>query len=155
MSKGRKISKYTNSSITDVKIRFNGETFKFNLAEELSINEAKLNDELKEQPSYYGFMKMLQARLLTVKEDLERQADKTYASKYLKAAEAINPTTNRVYSDKAAIQKALANEDYNKILEKSIKAKEDYNIVDACVRSFEQRASLIQTLAANMRRENQ
>lgn len=152
----KRIAKYSRkSSITQVKIKYGSEVFRFNLTDELSISELKINEELKEQPSYYGFLKMLQARLLTVKEDTEAESNKAYSSAYLKACETRNPNTNRNYSDKTAREIAIANDNYNKKLKQSIKAKEDYNLIDACVKAFEQRASLIQTLAANMRKENQ
>jgi len=155
MSKNRKkLDKYiTRSSINDITIKYGKETFNFNLVEELSINENKINEELKEQPSYYGFLLLLQSRLLTVKEDTQRQADSKYASKYLKASEKKNPNTGRNYSDKAAIQIALADEGYNLAVKRALQAKQDYNIITSCVRSFEQRAHLIQSLAANQRRE--
>lgn len=141
------------SKINEIKIRYQGETFKFNLNEELSINPHKISQELKEQPGYYGFLLLLRNRLLTIKEDLERQKDKTYAHVYLTFSEKTNPKTNRPYSDKAAIQKALDSTKYNDAVEKYLKAKQDYNDINSCVSSFEQRANMIQTLSANIRNE--
>lgn len=142
------------SKVNIIKIKYDGETFTFNLSEELSINVEKLNQELKEQPSYYGFLLLLRNRLLTVKEDLERTSDKRYAHIYLKTCEKINPKTNRPYSDKAAIQMAIEDETYNEYRSKFTKAKQNYNDINACVTAFEQRATLIQSLSANIRNEN-
>jgi len=152
MRKLRDISK--TSKVNEIKIKYEGETFRFNLNEELSINTAKINTELKEQPSYYGFLLLLRNRLLTQKEDLERQSDKRYAHVYLRTAEKINPKTNRPFSDKAAIQTAMEDTEYNNIRTKFIQAKQNYNDINSCVVSFEQRAQLIQSLSANLRNEN-
>lgn len=141
------------SQINEIKLKYNGEVFKFNLNEELSIDTAKINRELKEQPSYYGWLLLLRNRLLTVKEDLERQVEKEYARVYNLYSEKINPKTNRVYSDKACIQKALNSENYNDLKKKAIKAKRDWLDINSCVIAFEQRSTLIQTLSANMRSE--
>jgi hypothetical protein len=141
------------SKVNEIKIKYNGETFRFNLNEELSINPKKLNEELKEQPSYYGFLLLLRNRLLTTKEDLEIQKDKVYAHNYLKTSDAINPSTNRPYSDKAAVQKALSAKSYIEASQSFLKAKQDYNDINSCVMAFEQRSSLIQSLSANVRAE--
>lgn len=143
----------SNSKVNEIKIKYGGETFKFNLNEELSINTNKLNQEIKDQPSYYGFLLLLRNRLLTIKEDLERQKDKVYAHQYLKTCDKINPSTNRPYSDKAAIQKALASVEYNSISKEYFKARQDFNDINSCVTAFEQRSSLIQSLSANLRHE--
>lgn len=144
----------TKSKVNDIKIKYDGETFSFNLGEELSINPEKINQELKEQPSYYGFLLLLRNRLLTLKEDLERQSDKRYAHVYLKSCDKTNPKTNRPYSDKAAIQMAIEDESYNDARVKFLKAKQNYNDINACVTAFEQRATLIQSLSANLRNES-
>jgi hypothetical protein len=151
MSKLNSIVK--SSKINEIKIKYDGETFKFNLNEELSINPKKINEQLKEQPSYYGWLLLLRNRLLTMSEDLERQVDKVYSSIYLATSDKINPKTNRPYSDKAAVQKALGSEKYNDIKAKQLKAKQNFNDINAVVRAFEQRANLIQTLSSNLRSE--
>jgi hypothetical protein len=151
MSRLNKIVK--DSKINEIRIKYDGELFKFNLSSELSITEEKINSELKEQPAYYGWLLLLRNRLLTQMEDLEREVDKIYAHIYLSQSDKINPKTNRPFSDKAAIQKALSSEKYNSMKAKLIKAKLNYNDIVACVKAFEQRASLIQTLASNLRKE--
>jgi hypothetical protein len=152
MSKLSKI--VSESKVNDITIKHDGETFKFNLAEELSINPNKINSQIKEQPSYYGWLLLLRNRLMVHKKDLERQVDKVYSKEYLKYSDKVNPKTNRPFSDKACIQKALASDDYNDIKKKFLNAEKNYNDINSCVIAFEQRATLIQTLAANQRKEN-
>jgi hypothetical protein len=142
------------SSLMDIKLRYNGETFKFNLNEELSINPDKINQELKEQPSYYSFLLLLQSKLLVLKEDKEREMEKAYAKSYSKYAVSINEKTNRIYSDKLAKELAISNDTYQKAHIEYLTAKNDYGIIQSAVKGFEQRFSLIQTLSANLRRES-
>lgn len=142
------------TSITKVNIQYGKEIIKFDLTDELTISESNINRELKEQPTHYGFLTMLQTKLLTYKEYMEAKADKIYASKYLKACETKNPKTGKPYADKTASQMAKANENYVEAVKAAIKAKEDYNIITSCVKSFEQRSEIIRTLSANVRKVN-
>lgn len=151
----KKLDKYLRkSSIDEVVLDYKGEKFIFKLSEELQINEKKINSEIKDQPSYYGFLKLLQSKLISEKEDNERKVDYIYARLYKLNSEKINPKTKRFFSDKAVIQLVLQNDKYNKALKKAIKSREDLNIINSCVRAFEQRAELIQTISANLRRES-
>lgn len=143
-----------NSSLMEVKVKYNDETFRFNLNDELSINIDKINSELTEQPSYYSFLTLLQSKLIVFKEDCEREVDKIYAKKYSRLCEKINPNTNRIYSDKLAKELAIASEEYQKAFKKMLSAKNDVGIIQACVKGFDQRFSLIQTLSANLRKES-
>ena len=141
------------SRINIIKIKYDNETIKFNLSEELSINPNKIKKQLEEQPSYYGFLLLLRTRLLTIKEDKEREAEKTYSNIYKAYSEKINPKTNRAYSDKAAEKLVEGSTKYNEARKEAIQAKQDYNLINSCVIAFEQRATLMQTIAANIRSE--
>lgn len=149
----KKIEGYTQSKVTDIKIKYDGEVFRFNLGKELSINQDRLNDELISQPSYYGFLIMLQNKLLIVKEDKERIMEKTFAKEFKKLLSSVNPNTNRNYSEKLAKELVLSSDNYDKTRIQFIKAKSDYLIMVSAVRAFEQRSSLVQTLSANTRSE--
>lgn len=138
----------------EVKIKFEGQVFKFNLNEELSINPDRINQELKEQPSHYAFLLLLQSKLLVYKEDREREMERVYAEKYSKYCEKINPKTNRPYADKLAKEMAIASTDYQEAHKKFLSSKKDLGIIQACVKGFDQRFSLIQTISANLRKEH-
>lgn len=142
-----------NSKVNEINIKYGKEKFSFNLNEELSITPSRINEELKSQPSYYGFLLLLRNRLLTTKEDKERESEKVYSMLYQKYCEKINPKTNRPYADKNAKELVIGSKRYNEAKIEFIKAKQDFNDIDSCVRAFEQRATLIQTLAANLRKE--
>jgi hypothetical protein len=141
------------TKVTHIKLEFNGEKFKFNLIDELVISEKRIQKELEEQPSYYGFLLLLRNRLLTVKEDAERELEKVSAHEYKRFCETNNPKTNRLYADKTAKELVYLSPKYDRVKRKSIKAKQDYNDINACVLAFDQRSNLMQTIAANLRRE--
>lgn len=152
---GKKLkSLVSKSTLMDIKLKYNGEVFKFNLHEELSINPDRINQELKEQPSHYSFLLLLQSKLLILKEDKEMEMDKAYAKEYSRLANKINSLTNRVYSDKLAKELAIASDGYQSAVKGYLTAKNDLGLIQSAVRGFEQRFSLIQTLSANLRRES-
>lgn len=142
------------SNLMDIKLKYNGETFKFNLHTELSINPDRINQELKEQPSHYSFLLLLQSKLLVTKEDREREMNKAYAKEYSRLCEKVNPKTGRAYSDKLAKELAISSDKYQDTYKDYLTAKNDLGIIASAVRGFEQRFSLIQTLSANLRRES-
>jgi len=138
----------------NIKIKYGEEIFKFNLKEELEINEDKINSELKEQPSIYGFLTLLHKKLIRLKEEAELEKDSLYSSEYIKWKDSINKSTNKVYSDDYCKHKALSNLKYKLSYKKFIKANEIASILGSCVKSFEQRKDMIQTMSANLRKEN-
>ena len=149
-----KIGRYaSSSSLMDISIHFGDEKFRFNLFEELVVNENKINTELKEQPSAYGFISMLQKKLIRRMKDREREKDKIYGRLYLKYRGEIAEETQRYTSDDVAKQKVIISPEYQKALGELIEAEEEVGIITSCVRSFEQRSDLIQTIAANLRKE--
>ena len=70
-----------NSSLTNISIQYGKEKIKFNLYEELIVNESRINEELKNQPSYYGFLSLLAVKLKRSmgdkKAELEKMTKKT------------------------------------------------------------------------------
>jgi hypothetical protein len=149
-----KIGRYASTSnLMEIAIHYGNEKFRFNLFEELVVNENKINTELKEQPSCYGFISMLQKKLIRRMKDKEKEKDKVYGKLYLKYRSELCSETGRYYSDDMAKQKVIIHNDYQKAVEELIIAEEEVGIITSCVRSFEQRSDLIQTISANLRRE--
>lgn len=137
-----------------VKVSFGKELFEFNLNEELIVNENKINTEVKEQPNSYAFLSMLAKKLLRVYKDSEKQMEKKFSELYVKYKKKLNPATQRPYDKDYAYHIANSNPDYQELKDKFLKAKSDYDTIETCVKSFEQRAFLIQTLSANIRKEH-
>lgn len=141
------------SDIMNINISFGKEQYVFNLYEEAVVSEVVINKEIKEQPTSYAFLTMLQTRLNRVVADAEKEMEKKYSEVYNRYKEKVNDATGRVYDKDYASHIANANPGYQRKKEAFIKAKEDLGIVSTCVKAFEQRAFLIQTLSANIRKE--
>ena len=149
-----KLLKYASkSSLMDIDIFINGERIRFNLFRELKITEEKVSLELKNQPSYYGFITMCHKTLLKELMDLQVEEKKIYSLAYITNKNKINPETQRVNSDDVAKSKAEKDINYLKIQRLVISKKYDVNRLENCVRAFEQRAGMMQTLSANIRNE--
>jgi hypothetical protein len=149
-----KIKKYiTSSPLLNIKIKYKSEIFKFNLYDELIINEDKINTEIKEQPSYYGFIGLLLVKLQRQKDDIEAELNKVDAKLFIKYKTNINLSTNRENSKDLA--EALVKDDrtYQDQLTRFNKVKESVGIIQQCLRAFDQRSHLLQSLSANRRRE--
>ena len=68
-----------NSSLTNISIQYGKEKIKFNLYEELIVNESRINEELKNQPSYYGFLSLLAVKLKRSMGDKKAELEKIKA----------------------------------------------------------------------------
>ena len=60
--------------------------------------------------------------------------------------------TGKPFSNDVAEAKATKNSEYQEKLQAYFDAELNCNIIETCVKSFEQRYSLIQTLSANIRK---
>jgi len=150
----KSLKKYLNKSpLMDVRIKYGSEVFKFNLYEELIIDENKINTELQEQPSYYGFMGLLLIKLQRSKDDAEAELNKITAKLFIKYKTDINNNTGRENSEKLAEALVEDSDEFNEATKKLNKLKESVGIIKQCLLSFEQRSSLIQSLSANRRKE--
>ncbi len=150
----RKINEYSHSSkLMDFVIKHNGEVFKFNLHEELKINENRISSEILAQPSSYGFLTMLHKEFIKELGHAKIEESKAYASSYLKYKKEVNPETQRSNSEEVAKQKAERSILYLKAQRKVVEINYTVNRIEACVRAFETRGSMIQTLSANRRKE--
>lgn len=150
-----KIQKYAKSSeLMDVSIKLeNGEVFKFNLYEELEISEDRINFEATQLASSYAFISTLRARLAKVVDDRKLEKDKLWAKAYVEAKRTINNDTGRPYSDDAAKAQAELDTKYLKMSSLWNEAKYKVSLLEGVVKAFETRASLIQTISANNRKE--
>lgn len=152
MSKLNDISK--SSNLMDIEIEYNDETIKFNLYEELQIKEVTLNRDLKSQPAIYSFICMLHKKLLALQSEKQNQMEKAFARAYIDCKKDIDINTNRPYSNDVAKERAILNVKYQKLLKSYNDITDKVNTLSVCVKSFEQKAFLIQTISANLRKES-
>ena len=143
------------SSLMDVSIQYGKDKIKFNLFEELQVDEARINDELKNQPSYYGFLSILAVKLKRSMDDKKSQLLKVEKELFIEYKEDVDKATGRPYSNDMAEALVIQEEDYQTALKEYLKAEEDYGIIKACVDAFTQRSHLVQSLSANIRKINE
>jgi hypothetical protein len=149
-----KLEKYAStSSLMDITIKFGKEIIKFNLYKEVSINDDDISGELIIQPKIYSFLLMAHKQLIKNHAEIELEANKAYNKAYIKYKTLNNPATSRPYPDEYAKAKAENNLKYLKLQRQSIDLKYQLNRIESCVRSFEQRKDILQTLSANRRKE--
>jgi hypothetical protein len=150
--KNRKIG-----NVGTVRIKFEGETFIFNLVSEVKITKTTMNSEIMEQPQAYAFLTMLHKKLIAHAKQVEVDLERVYGERYMFHS---TSTKSRFYKDMASYPNATAAKElvkkdalYIEAARNLIKAEEDRDTIEACVKSFEQRAFLLQTLSANNRKE--
>lgn len=155
MGRINKIKKYAESSkLMEIAIAYGDEKLKFNLFEELKIDENTINKELKQQPSSYGFLLLLHKKLIRVKDDLEVEKDKVWAKEFIKQKGKTDTKTGRPKANELAKELATACPRFIKASRNYNQAKENADLIGSCCRAFEQRGHLVQSIAANLRKEN-
>ena len=149
-----KIQKYASrSTLMDITIELGQETFKFNLNEELAVTEASVQREILEQASSYAFVGMLHKKLLKVVADRTLEVQKTWAKSYTWYKGEVNDDTGKPYSDDYAKQLANLDKDYLAAVEALNNITEKAGVLGICVKAFEARKDLIQTISANIRKD--
>lgn len=149
-----KLNKYAGESgLMRIKISYGDEDFSFNLFKELVVDENTINKQIKEQPSSYAFLTMLHKKLIRVMKDKENEMIKIFKVLFIKYKKDTDEGTGRVYSNDMAEALAYRHATHQAAIRLYHQAQENANILYACVSSFEQRANLIQTISANLRRE--
>lgn len=149
---GNPIARYRKSSINTISIRYGNETIIINVSRAAKISEDSLESEIKNQPSYYGFLFILHKRLLTRFEQLKLRRQQVYGQLLGKAKERKN-SFNRPISDTAAEKWVKAHKKYIAASQDCINARDQADQVLGAVRAFEMRAALMQTLSSNLRKE--
>jgi flagellar motility protein MotE (MotC chaperone) len=145
------------SKIMEVELRYNGEKIKFHLGEELKITQNQMATEIKEQPKVYAFIAVLHKKLIIQYESLESEREKVFGKQYTFYKTSKNTKYYQEYhkppSDDATKSLVLSSEKYTEHMTKLLAAKHDMLVIGSIVRAFEQKADLIQTLSANIRKE--
>lgn len=121
--------------------------FTFNLHKELKVIDDTVTNSAKEQPAIYAYLSMLHKRAISIVKNLEVELDDAKAKAISRLYE---KTGNKSFSKDTFMN----NKKYKKIFIDLIKAENYRDDLMSCVRAFEQRKDLIQTISANNRKEN-
>lgn len=135
------------SQIMDIKVQYNKEVFEFNLDSELKIIESNINTHLKGHVRSYAFLSMLHVKL-KIK---YRDEQKSVARKKSRLMYKYKPLYKTVTEAEAVMYKE--NKDLREMEDGVLRIEELRDVIEVCVRSFEQRATLLQSLSANNRKE--
>lgn len=149
-----KLLKYAEKSqLSKIKIILGDEEYKFNLYEELKVDEELINEEIESQPRIYSFLSLIYDKLDYIVK-LERLQLEKHGEKILDNYKGkINPNTGRAYSKEYLSGVLSKNNGYLIKSKKLIKLELQRNNIKTCLISFQQRKDLIQTLSANRRKE--
>jgi len=119
-----------------------------NISRELEINENIINSQLKNIPSNYAFLCLLRDKIIKRRDKLEKEKDYAYSKAWLYYKESDNRLNNDTVS-----HKALTSKIYIKANDKYLKALDKANRFISICKAYESRERIIQTLSANIRKQ--
>lgn len=129
-------------------IRYKGKNISINISKELSINENIINTQLKELPSNYAFLCLIRDDYIRKRDILEKELNRTFSEIWLFYKQSDSRLNNDTLNHKTLSNKRyiLVEGRYMKIVSKTNK------LISIC-RAYESRERIIQTLAANLRKQ--
>lgn len=145
-----RIKKYGKLDLMNIDIKYGKQRIQFNLFEEAKIKDEEGNHQLIVQPAYYGFIFLLHKRLLTQFEDAKQRRKRIWSREYLKAKQ--GGVGAKYLPDAMAEAKANSSKSFKNITSLCIKLKDNADTLYACVKAFEQRKDLLQTISSNNRK---
>ena len=141
-----KLIEYSSTSpIMDIKIKLNDKVYAFNLDKELRISENRVGAHLMNQARSYAFVAMLHKKLIIKVRDHQKHIARVRDL-------AISRHTDSM-GIMAAKAKSANDPKLKKLEDELMHIEEARDTIEVCVRSFEMRKDLIQTLSANIRKE--
>ena len=134
--------------MVELKVKFNGKTYIFDLEKELNITSSIVNKQIESNPSRYGLISLIKNEYIHKRDKAEIEKDKAYSRAYV----SIRDSNPRVTHDHAA-HKANLNPKFIILNEKYLKVKSKASdLIDIC-KALEMRSSLLQTISSNKRKE--
>lgn len=131
-----------------ISFKYKGKLVTINISRELEINENIINSQLKNIPSNYAFLCLLRDKIIKRRDKLEKEKDYVYSKAWLYYKESDNRLNNDTVS-----HKALTSKIYIKANDKYLKALDKANRFISICKAYESRERIIQTLSANIRKQ--
>lgn len=131
-----------------ISFKYKGKLVTINISRELEINENIINSQLKNIPSNYAFLCLLRDKIIKRRDKLEKEKDYAYSKAWLYYKESDNRLNNDTVS-----HKALTSKIYIKANGKYLKALDKANRFISICKAYESRERIIQTLSANIRKQ--
>ena len=131
-----------------LEITYHDEKLAINLTKELSIDESQMNSQLRDSPSNYAFLCTLRDKAIRKRDKLEKERDTIFSELWLYYKDSNNKLTNDYASHKATTNSRYqcADKAYQKA------AYQANQLISVC-RAFESRERILQTLSANLRKQ--
>ena len=126
-----------------LEITYHDEKLAINLTKELSIDESQMNSQLRDSPSNYAFLCTLRDKAIRKRDKLEKERDTVSSELWLYYKDSNNKLTNDYASHKATTNSRYQYAD---------KAYQANQLISVC-RAFESRERILQTLSANLRKQ--
>lgn len=137
---------------------YKGETIKIDQYKECLIIEESLQQHLKNYPSVYSFVNTLHKRLISAYKLKEVSVEKLYAKLYIGYKKSKRSQyfkeVGRFPTDDVAENFVKMNPKYIRAKTDLIKLEEDKMVLGSLVKALETKKELMQTLSANLRKEN-
>ena len=131
-----------------ISFKYKGKLVTINISRELEINENIINSQLKNIPSNYALLCLLRDKIIKRRDKLEKEKDYAYSKAWLYYKESDNRLNNDTVS-----HKALTSKIYIKANDKYLKALDKANRFISICKAYESRERIIQTLSANIRKQ--
>jgi len=129
-------------------IFYKGKKVTINITSELSIDENMINTQLKRSPSNYAFLCLIRDRYIFKRDKLNREKEKAFANSWIFFKESGN-----INNDQAE-KKASIHPKYQSLCERFDKLNYKANVLISICRAYESRERIMQTLSANIRKQN-
>jgi hypothetical protein len=134
-----------------IKIRLEGIEYDLNYERELQLEEDTINEDLKNQPSFYAYYAVLSEVAESVYSEKKLQLDLITAQldeKYRKELSGAKSTETMIRN------KVVLDENYVGAMNEFNEAKRNVGFLEAIKRSFEHRKDCVIAFASNMRAQN-
>ena len=141
------------SKFSKVSLVINEEVIKFNLFDELRVNQDNVNSELNNQPAVYSYLTSILANLTKDYKKKLLEKEKIFARQFIKAKDDFYKHHFKNTSDEYASSQAKTSIAYLKAAKLEIEAEEKVNIFKGIVEAFRQRANSLQQISANNRKD--
>lgn len=129
-------------------VKYQGKKLTIDIQKELSINQNKLDSQLREVPSSYYILCTLRDKYIRKRDSLARERDEAYSKAWTYYKDC-NPSWNNDYVS----NKANTNNKYVSLCNRYLLATEKAAKFISICRAYESKENIMRTLSANLRRQ--
>lgn len=131
-----------------LEISYKGKKVSISISKELAIDESTINTQLRTLPSNYAFLCLLRDKAIKKATKLEKEKEYAFSKAWLFFKEADSKCNNET-----ATHKALTSNKYQAAEKRYLKAQDKANVLVSICRAYESRERIIQTISANLRKQ--